>query len=779
MGVARQPLIDTDAAEFARALFEESGDALFLFDPDTEAVLDVNPMAQRLCGFTRRELLRHPIHYLFRAEGPGGLGLLRQAYRKTGLFHSQEGFFLRQQRDGAWVPVNVTVTRLHAASRTLGLITLRDVSERRNAQLAVQKSEAELRRVLGSVSAYLWSAEFDAAGRPLARYYSPGVERVTGRPAEFFQPSAERWLSVIHPDDLESVRGRYEALRTGALDDDENEFRLVRPDGIAVWVHASVRARPREGGGVRLDGVVVDVTPRRSAEEAARVREGATRASEAKYRTLVENLEQCVFLKDAESRFVAVNRPLCHALGVADESQVVGRTDDHFYPPELAAKYRADDRRVLAEGRRLEVEEENVQKGQKRLVRTVKTPLRDGEGRIVGVLGIFWDVTEQRRLEAQLRQAQKMEAVGQLAGGIAHDFNNLLTAVLGNLSLLMSALPADDAHREFAAAADRAAHRAANLTSQLLGFSRRGVLRPRPLSLNASVDEVLALLRRTIDPRIDLAAAKADDLATVEADPGQMTQVLMNLCLNARDAMPEGGRLLLETANVVVEEDRAGRQLGARPGPFVRLRVSDSGCGMTAEVRERIFEPFFTTKGPGQGTGLGLAMVFGIVQQHGGWVECDSEPGRGTCFDVYLPRTAGAAEAPAPAAAPAPRGSETVLLVDDEDMIRRVGSTILGRYGYKVLLAEDGEHALEVYREHGAHIDLVIMDQMMPRLSGRDAFRRLLAVNPRARVLFSSGYSGEHLSDDDRRRSAGFINKPYRPEDLARTVRAALDRANA
>jgi PAS domain S-box-containing protein len=770
VGAAKHPLTAADAAEFARALFEESGDALFLFDPDTEAVLDVNPMAQRLCGFSRRELLRHPVHYLFRAEEPGGLGLLRQAYRQTGLFHSQEGFSLRHQREGTWVPVNLTVTRLHASRKTLGLITVRDVSERRAAQLAVQRSEAELRRVLGAVSAYLWSAEFGADGQPTRRYYSPSVEAVTGRPAEFFLPGAERWLSVIHPDDLARVRARYEALRAGAVEEDEADFRLLRPDGSVVWVHASVKVQRPAGGGLRLDGVVIDVTGRKSAEEAARSRE-------QRFQAVVEQVADGISLLSADGVILFNSRTGQRVLGYGQD-ELIGHTALELVHPDdlaglgslLAEVQKAPRRQIAAEFRFRHKD------GSWRAVEGTAGNWLDDPA-VAAIVVTYHDVTQRRALEAQLVQAQKMEAVGQLAGGIAHDFNNLLTAVLGNLSLVMSSLRDDDPNREFAAAAERAALRAAALTGQLLGFSRRTLLRPRPLSLNVSVDEVLTILRRTIDPRIVVEAHKADDLAAVEADPGQMTQVLLNLCLNARDAMPEGGRLLLETANVTVEDGQARQQLGARAGSFVRLRVRDTGHGMPPEVRARIFEPFFTTKGPGQGTGLGLSMVFGIVQQHGGWVECTSAVNGGTCFDVYLPRAADADEAPAAASAPPARGHETVLLVDDDEMVRKVGSAILRRYGYEVLLAQDGQEGVEVYRAEAARIDLVILDLMMPRLSGRDTLRQMLALNPAVRVLISSGYAGDHLNEEDQARAAGFVNKPYRPDELARAVRAALDKA--
>jgi CheY-like chemotaxis protein len=301
----------------------------------------------------------------------------------------------------------------------------------------------------------------------------------------------------------------------------------------------------------------------------------------------------------------------------------------------------------------------------------------------------------------------------------------------------------------------------------------------QPVDLNACVEETVRLLRRTFDPRITIAVHKAADLWLVQGDTGQVGQVVLNLCLNARDAQPEGGTLTVETANVHLALDSVTDPVEGRPGDFVRLRIADTGHGMSPEVQERIFEPFFTTKEPGKGTGLGLAMVFGIVKAHGGWVECRSEVGKGTCFDVYLPPL----RAPVPAVLPTPDsgvrvrgGSETILLADDEEVVAHLGRTILERHGYRVFTAQDGAEALEVYRREPRAIDLVILDLAMPRMSGPEALQELRKINPAVGVLISSGYSSdEDLRAVERAGVLGFVAKPYRPVDLARRVRAALD----
>jgi len=531
---------------------------------------------------------------------------------------------------------------------------------------------------------------------------------------------------------------------------------------LALAVHLAQTARSRTAA---LEN---EVRERELAER-------AMRQSEGKYRTLIENLGQGVFLQDRDHRFLAANAPFCRGLG-RTEAEIVGLTETELFDPARAASHADEVRAVLATGASVESEHEEPAAGRRTCVRRVLTPVRDASGATVGVLGICWDVTEQRRLEEHVHQASKMDAIGQLAGGIAHDFNNLLTVILGNLDVLLTQSASDDPRRELATAAQGATVRAAALTQRLLGFSRRHQLDWRPTDLNALATEVVALLQRTIDPLIRLETALAPDLWSVRADPTQLNQVLMNLCLNARDAITGAGKIALETACVGADEIRLLQGASARPGEYVRLRVTDTGGGMTPEVKARIYEPFFTTKEVGKGTGLGLAMVFAIVRQHKGWIDCRSEIGAGTRFDIYLPRIACAPVAasevePVP---PVPTGKGTVLVVDDEELIRNLAAAALQGRGYRVLQAGDGQQALETYAAQKGAIDLVILDLTMPVLSGHEAFRQLLSLNPAVRVLFVSGYAVEQLSDLEKQSMAGFVKKPYRPNELLQAVDEVL-----
>ena len=394
-------------------------------------------------------------------------------------------------------------------------------------------------------------------------------------------------------------------------------------------------------------------------------------------------------------------------------------------------------------------------------------------------------VTELRRVEAalreteeRLRQSQKLEAIGQLAGGIAHDFNNLLTAIIGYSDLTLRRLDPGDPLRRNVEEIKRAADRAASLTGQLLAFSRKQVLQPKVLDLNAVVSEMHKMLQRLIGADIALRTVLEPALGHVRADPAQLEQVVMNLVLNARDAMPQGGKLLIETANVELDEELARRYVSVRSGPHVMLAVSDTGQGMDEDTRARIFEPFFTTKERGKGTGLGLSTVYGIVKQSGGSIWVYSEVGRGTTFKIYLPQVEEATDSflPSTASTAMPSGTETVLLVEDDAVVRQMTRGILEMNGYQVLEAAQSSEALLVAEQQADAIQLLITDVVLPQMSGRELARQLTSLHPAARVLYMSGYTDEaivHYGVLDE--GTAFLEKPFTPEALLRKVRAVLD----
>jgi signal transduction histidine kinase len=496
----------------------------------------------------------------------------------------------------------------------------------------------------------------------------------------------------------------------------------------------------------------------------------AMRESEERLRLIFDHVSDALFIADDSGRIIDANPAACalssqslekiQSLTMAQvlpESSQLGGAEDSFTSSSdrsglTSRPYGQSDNRVL------DVRSATFAPGV--LVYTVR------------------DLTRQRKLEDQLVQAQKMEAVGQLAGGVAHDFNNLLTVIMSYSSMLLADMGANDAVRGDIQEISDAAGRAAALTRQLLAFSRKQVLQMRSVNVNVVVTDVERMLRRLIGEDILLTTHLDPDLALIYADPGQLEQVLINLAVNARDAMPGGGDLTITTHNVELSDEHGERHLGAAPGNYVMLAVTDTGGGMTKEVQQRLFEPFYTTKGVGKGTGLGLATVHGIVKQSGGDVYVYSEIGHGTTFKVYFPRVAKAdpvATIPEHRAI-TPRGTETVLLAEDDEAIRTLGARVLGALGYNVLVARTGGEALRIVAEHKGHIDLIATDVVMPEMNGSQLVERVLEARPGIRVLFMSGYT----DDEVMRRGVidgqtAFLQKPFTPDLLAHRVREVLD----
>jgi len=493
------------------------------------------------------------------------------------------------------------------------------------------------------------------------------------------------------------------------------------------------------------------------------------RDNQARFESFMRHLPGVAYIKDRHGRHVFANRGLEDLLRQEDGAWF-GKTNEELFPPEAAAEFSANDRAVLAEGRVMEVTERLRLDGEDQYWLSVKFPIVDKDGATM-LGGIAVNMTESRRLEDQLRQAAKMEAVGRLAGGVAHDFNNILTVIAGYSQILLRGLAAEDPMRTQIEEIQKAGQRAAALTQQLLTFSRPQMVQPRHVNLNNLTTTLAGMLHRLIGEHIQLVTRLDPALGWVNADPGQLEQVIVNLAVNARDAMTDGGTLTIETANAVVRTGGADRRM-------VKLTVRDSGHGMDAETQARIFEPFFTTKEHGKGTGLGLATVYGIVTHNGGTIEVESAPGHGSAFTVLLPRMEGAPQ-PGQAAEPPVRkgaGVETVLLVEDEPIVLQFVAKLLRDSGYQVLEAADGQSAMDVSRSHKGRIHLLLSDVVMPGLNGRQLSERLVSARPDLKVLFMSGY----IDDDVLLRGAKgdgpvFVQKPFETDVLLRKIRELLD----
>ena len=509
--------------------------------------------------------------------------------------------------------------------------------------------------------------------------------------------------------------------------------------------------------------------------------EDALRASELRNRSLVQSAVYGIYRSNAEGNFLEVNPAMVNMLGYssADEVLALRMSRDVYVDP-------AERERLIRQHPR-EARVDNVEVKWKRkdgkpiTVRLSGRAIEGPKGDVEGFEMIAEDVTERRALEEQLRQSQKMEAVGRLAGGVAHDFNNLLTVIRGYSELMLDEFTSADPLRNEVEEIRKAADRAAGLTRQLLAFSRQQVMAPKVLDLNIVVSNMERLLKRLLGEDIHLGSVLAQDLGRVKADPGQLEQVIMNLAVNARDAMPKGGKLTVETANAELDQSYTHEHMGAKAGSYVMLAVSDTGSGMTAEVKQRIFEPFFTTKELGKGTGLGLSTVYGIVKQSEGYIWVYSEPGRGTSFKVYLPRV----DAPADAhlehspSRTVHKGTETVLLVEDEDGVRALVRQVLAKHGYSVLEARHGGEALLHCERHAEDIHLLVTDVVLEQMSGTELASRLASLRPKMKVLYISGYTDDAILHHGVTQGTHFLQKPFTTESLARKIRQVLDEAKA
>jgi len=764
---------ELEAAERARRESERRYDLLFrenqagiavheiICDGEDHPVnyrfLDVNPAFTKLTGLDREAIVGRTVREVIPDIEPTWI----ERYGRVAL--TGETAWFEQQSDPLGRFFEVTAFR--PAPRQFAA-TFFDVTERRTAQEELRESQRKMATLLANLPGMAYRCRNDRAWT--MEFVSNGSVGLTGyRPEDLVENRTASYGDLIHPGDRDWV---YDEVQRADAEQRpfRIEYRIVTADGLHRWVRErGVAVRSPDGSVEGIEGFIADITPLVDAEL-------ATRKSEEKHRAMFEKLPiQTLMWQRVEEDFVldSVNE----AARTATEDKIsewLGRPASELFthaPRVISNLQNCYEHHTFV---REELEYRYRSTGKTRqIVMTFMFIPPDL------VMLLAEDVTEKKQLEDQLGLSQRLEAVGRLAGGVAHDFNNLLTVINSYAMFAINELRESDPIRADVKEIQKAGDRAAALTRQLLAFSRKQILEPEVLSLNKVVSGIESMLRRLLGEDIEIVVSLTDEIGSVEADPGQLEQVIMNLAVNARDAMPQGGRLTIETCAVELDEDYAEQHVSAAPGSYVRLSVSDTGAGIDAQTRDRIFEPFFTTKEKGKGTGLGLSTVYGIVKQSGGNIWVYSEPGQGTTFKVYLPRVdAPAIDARRKTMPVMASGSETVLVVEDEDAVRKIAERMLRMAGYHVLSAANGGEALLLCERHGDEIDLLVTDVVMPQMSGRELAERLAKLCPKIKMLFMSGYTDNaivhHGVLDPGTR---FIGKPFSGADLTRKVREVLD----
>jgi two-component system cell cycle sensor histidine kinase/response regulator CckA len=672
-----------------------------------------------------------------------------------------------------WDAVSISPIRDAAGSVTHFLAIQEDVTERKRIEADLREREERFRQLAENISEVFFIVD---ASFQETLYINPAYERLWGRSRQSVYDNPLSFLDPIPEQDRVRLMDNIARARAGE-DPGPLEFQLLPPGGPPRWVlsHA-VPIRNDKGEVYRISGFVLDITERRRAQD-------ALLASERRLRTLFETVKLIVLVLDTNGKVEYLN-PFALQLTGYSLDEVLGHSwSERFLPESERAQLSEVFRELLEHDDSSHVRNAIVTKsGEQRMIAWHNTVVHDELGKASGTLSVGEDITEHAKLEEQYRQAQRMEAVGQLAGGVAHDFNNLLTVILSYAELLRDTLAPGDQRREDLEPIVKAAEGAAALTRQLLAFSRQQVLQPQPVQLEEAVAQSEKLLQRVIGEDVSLNTVLNVAPSTLLMDPGQLEQIIMNLAVNARDAMPRGGQLTIETGVADLDQEYARTHYPAVPGRFAVLAISDTGVGMSEATRARIFEPFFTTKQVGKGTGLGLATVYGIVKQSGGFIWVYSEPGQGATFKVYFPVVDKVSAPLIRQAQPegTPRGSETVLLAEDATGVRAVAREILERLGYRVLEASNGRAALELASRTPGSIDLLLTDVVMPEISGKQLVDQFKLLRPETRVLYMSGHTDDAIVRHGvLEPGTSYLQKPFTPETLARKVREVLDAGRA
>jgi len=767
------------SAELLQSLLMSTGEGIYGIDPSGRCTF-CNPSAVRLLGYSNAgELIGKPMHDLVHGRHVDGRRRatadcrILQAMRERRAIHVDDEVFCR--RDGQAIPVEYRSQPVFRGGEIIGaVVSFADITGRKHAEEAMRNSEERFRSIFEQTSVGM--AIFNPEGRYLA------VNRAFRDMLGYTEEELLRlkYDDITFEDDLKASRERNRRVRAGKLDQFEVEKRYVRKDGRLIWVALS-GSTIRNADGVPIFNIrqVQDITERKQAVE-------AVRESEARLRAVIDNSPTAICLRGVDGRYLLFNREFEKRHGISLDA-AAGKHAEEVSSPEIARIIAMNDETVLDTGMPCEYEVEfpdphNVV----RTGFTNKFPIFGSPGEIVGIGSICADMTDHKQMEEKLRHAQKLEAVGQLTGGVAHDFNNILAVILTNLEFLEEDLAADESHREIISEAIRAVHRGAKLTERLLAFSRKQPLNPKPLDLVGVLSDMVEMLRRTLGETIAVRTAFPGDLYPVFVDRNQFENAVLNLAVNARDAMKRGGRLEILCTNRKIVRRASGRINEMPSGQYVCVEIRDNGEGMAPEVIERAFEPFFTTKKTGEGSGLGLSMVYGFANQSGGAVTISSEVGKGTSVKLFLPaippdRKASAPDADAagdPGIADLPRGSETILVVEDDADVGSSAQRTLSSLGYQVFCASDGVGALEVLRRNRG-IDLLFSDIIMPGgIDGRELAEQARELLPRLKIVLTSGYAAGKLNLIELDAAGiGFVPKPYTRRTLAEAVRMTLGAA--